>query len=232
MGLDDIDAIIFDAEGVVVDTESLWDKSQIKVLEKRGLLYNREYLKPRMVGQTLLEGAQLTINYYCLDESAQVLAKERKILIHGLFETSIGFVDGFLPFVKLLKRTNRFSISIATAMSKELMVKVEQKLNLQRIFKDHIYFIQDVGNKSKPAPDVFLLAAEKLDIDPAKCLVIEDAPHGIEAANRAGMVSIGLTTTFSKHHLSRADYIVEDFKEIGSLLGLADNKIVDARSND
>ncbi len=226
MGLDTIKAIIFDAEGVVVDTELLWDKSQIEVLGKRGLLYNREYLKPRMVGQTLLVGAQLIIDYYGLNESPQELAKERQHIIQDLFETEIGFIDGFLSFVKLL-RTEGYSFSIATAMSKELMVKVEKKLSLKEIFKDHIYFIQDVGNKSKPAPDVFLLAANKLNVNPANCLVIEDAPHGIEAANRAGMVSIGLTTTFSKRHLSGADYIVENFKEIISLLKLEGSTNID-----
>ncbi len=220
MCLNNIKGIIFDAEGVVVDTESLWDKSQIEVLEKRSLFYNREYLKPRMVGQTILEGAQLIIDYYGLDESAQELANERQVIIQDLFETEIGYVNGFLPFVKLLKNTRRYSISIATAMSKDLMLKVEQQLNLKQIFNEHIYFTEDVGDKSKPAPDVFFLAAEKLKIDPNKCLVIEDAPHGIEAANRAGMKSVGITTTFSARHLSEANYVVEDCKEISSLLEL------------
>lgn len=220
MCLNNIKGIIFDAEGVVVDTESLWDKSQIEVLEKRSLFYNREYLKPRMVGQTILEGAQLIIDYYGLDESAQELANERQVIIQDLFETEIGYVDGFPPFVKLLKRAEKYSISIATAMSKDLMLKVEQQLNLKQIFNEHIYFTEDVGDKSKPAPDVFFLAAEKLKIDPNKCLVIEDAPHGIEAANRAGMKSVGITTTFSARHLSEANYVVEDFKEISSLLEL------------
>ena len=63
MGLKNIEAIIFDAEGVVVDTEALWDKSQEELLGRRGLLYDREYLKPKMAGQTLLEGAQLMVDY-------------------------------------------------------------------------------------------------------------------------------------------------------------------------
>lgn len=221
MNLENIKAVIFDAEGVVVDTESLWDKSQEVVLEKRGLSYDREYLKPKMAGQTLQEGAKLIIEYYGLNESILDIADERRALINDLFETEIGYIEGFLPFVNRLKNADKFHISIATAMSKGLMQKVEKKLNLVQIFNNHIYFIEDVGNKSKPAPDVFLLAAEKMNISPINCVVIEDAPHGIEAANRAGMLSVGLTTTFSGRHLSEANYIVDNFTEVSSLLNLA-----------
>ncbi|MCK5703011.1 MAG: hypothetical protein KAI29_17735, partial [Cyclobacteriaceae bacterium] len=77
MDLKHIKAIIFDAEGVVVDTESLWDKSQDVLLGRRGLQYDRDYLKPKMAGQTLLEGAQLMVDYHGLDESAGDVAHER-----------------------------------------------------------------------------------------------------------------------------------------------------------
>ena len=217
MDLKHIKAIIFDAEGVVVDTEALWDKSQDVLLGKRGLLYDREYLKPKMAGQTLLEGAQLMVDHYKLDEDAGNVACEREVLIHDLFENDINFIDGFLQFINSLKNTE-LQISIATAMNKSLMEKVEMKLELMKIFGEHIYFIEDVGNKSKPEPDVFLLASEKMNIDPANCMVIEDAPHGIEAANRAGMKSIGLTTTFSKIHLNKADYIADNFNDIRMFL--------------
>lgn len=219
MGFKHIKAIIFDAEGVVVDTEILWDKSQEVLLERRGLEYDREYLKPKMAGQTLLEGAQLMVEYYRLDEDPQLIAQERKELIHDLFENEINYIDGFLQFMNSLKNTE-LPVSIATAMDKILMKKVEAKLKLSHIFGEHIYFIEDVGNKSKPAPDVFLLAANKMGINPSNCLVLEDAPHGIEAASRAGMQSIGITTTFSRTHLAEATFIADNFKEIRSILNL------------
>lgn len=217
MDLKHIKAIIFDAEGVVVDTEILWDKSQEVLLERRGLEYDREYLKPKMAGQTLLEGAQLMVDYYKLDEDPMPIALERKALINDLFENEINYIDGFLLFMNSLKNTS-MPISIATAMDKTLMKKVEAKLKLKDIYGEHIYFIEDVGNKSKPEPDVFLLAAEKMGMHPSSCLVIEDAPHGIEAANRAGMTSIGITTTFSKTQLTEASYVAANFKDIQSIL--------------
>jgi len=213
MNLSNIKGIIFDAEGVVVDTEILWDKSQHILLSKRGLEYDRDYLKPRMAGQTLLEGAQLMVDYYNLDEKPIVIERERKALIHDLFENEIHFIKGFVPFINELDRT-QLKKGIATAMKRSLMTKVEKNLSLKHFFGEHIYYIEDVGNKSKPEPDVFLHAASKMGLVPNDCIVIEDAPHGIQAAKRAGMYSVGLATTFSRDHLEEAHFIADDFEQV------------------
>lgn len=213
MDLSHIKGIIFDAEGVVVDTEILWDKSQDVLLGRRGLEYDRDYLKPRMAGQTLLQGAQLMVDYYNLDEKPSHIEQERKELIHDLFENEIHYIEGFEPFINSLNGS-QLKKSIATAMNKSLMVKVERKLLLQQIFGEHIYYIEDVGNRSKPEPDVFLFAAKKMGVDPSDCVVIEDAPHGIAAANSAGMISIGLVTTFSHEQLQEADFIADNFEKV------------------
>jgi beta-phosphoglucomutase len=213
MDLKHIEAIIFDAEGVVVNTEKLWDESQEVLLAKRGLDYDRDYLKPRMAGQTLLEGAGLMVQYYQLNENAADIALERKVIIDQLFEEPIPFIAGFESFIHWVSGSN-LKKSVATAMNKHLMAKVESQLNLRQYFDEHIYFIEDVGNRSKPEPDVFLYAAEKLGVAPERCVVIEDAPHGIEAAQRAGMTAIGIETTFTKEQLKQADFTGKDFPEI------------------
>ena len=217
MDLKHIEAIIFDAEGVVVNTERLWDESQEILLGKRGLEYDRDYLKPRMAGQTLLEGVELMVNYYGLDVNPIDIAHERKVIIEALFDGSIPYIDGFEQFIHWTS-TNHLKTSVATAMNRQLMEKVERQLNLKQYFHEHIYFIEDVGNKSKPEPDVFLYAAEKLGVRPEKCVVIEDAPHGIEAAKRAGMVAVGIITTFTREHLLHADFTGRGFDEIKMFL--------------
>ena len=217
MDLSHVQAIIFDAEGVVVDTEVLWDTSQEVLLERRGLAYDRDYLKPRMAGQTMLQGAQLMVDYYGLSEDPGMLADERKALIHDLFENDIHFIAGFQSFMQNLNGTS-LKKSIATAMKKSLMKKVEAQLELEQYFGKHVYYIEDVGNKSKPEPDVFLHAAKMMDTDPENCIVIEDAPHGIEGANRAGMCSIGIVTTFNREQLKNADFVAENFDQLLSFL--------------
>ena len=213
MRLNNIEGIIFDAEGVVVNTEVLWDRSQQILLEKRGYAYDKEYLKPRMAGQTLKQGAQLMIDYYDIAESVEEMTADRKRIINELFDNEITFMDGFSSFIEVVCDSD-LKIAVATAMKKDLMIKVEKQLDLREFFNNHIYFIEDVGNRSKPEPDVFLHAAEKIGIHPSKCVVIEDAPHGIDAANRAGMTSIGIATTFKKDQLTRADFAGNNFTEI------------------
>lgn len=215
-----IKGIIFDAEGVVVNTESLWDKSQELLLSRRGLAYDRDYLKPKMAGQTLLEGARLMVDYYDLDEVPTDLEGERKVLIHTLFEQEIALVDGFSSFIKEINQT-KLKKSIATAMPKSLMRMVLQRLDLKRYFDQHIYHIEDVGDRSKPHPDVFLFAAKRMGLAPQECIVIEDAPHGIEAANRAGSFSIGIATTFTSLLFREADYVATDFFSILQFLRMS-----------
>jgi len=68
--------------------------------------------------------------------------------------------------------------------------------------------------RGKPDPQVFLLCAERLGVEPAQCAVIEDAPQGVEAANRAGMASIALTSTQTREDLTAADLIVDRLDEL------------------
>ncbi len=211
------EALIFDAEGVVVDTEILWDKSQEILLARRGLPYDRDYLKPRMAGGTVLKGAKIMIGYYGLDEKPEELAAEREGIIRKLFESDIRFIPGFREFLQFA-RSKGLKDCIATSMQKSLMVKVNKKLHLDELFENRIYHIEDVGNAAKPHPDIFLYAAERLKTAPGECMVIEDAPHGIEAARRAGMHAVGLATTFKSAILETADFVALDFKSLTAYL--------------
>ena len=85
-------------------------------------------------------------------------------------------------------------------------------LNIMQFF-DEIITAEDV-EKGKPAPDVFLICAERLDVKPENCIVIEDAPVGIDAAERANMSKIALTTTHSKEELYNANLIANDLSSI------------------
>ncbi len=73
--------------------------SQDILLGNRGLIYDRDYLKPRMAGQTLLDGATLMVEYYALSETPESIASERHTIIHELFEKEISFIRGFQEFM-------------------------------------------------------------------------------------------------------------------------------------
>jgi HAD superfamily hydrolase (TIGR01509 family) len=209
-----IEGILFDAEGVVVDSEAIWDKGQDLFLSKRSIVYDREKVKPLLTGQSMIDGVKVMQQLYGdkLSGNIEELAQERIDIIRELFRTQIAFIPGFERFYKSLN--DKYKTCIATAMNKGLLRDVDAKLGLTRLFNNQVFSIADVGGKSKPDPAIFLYAAKQLGLTPERCVVIEDAPHGIKAAKNAGMYCIGISTTYAKDKLQEADQIVDSFSQI------------------
>ncbi|MBS0498277.1 MAG: HAD family phosphatase [Proteobacteria bacterium] len=207
-----IDTIIFDAEGIVIDTETIWDKGQAIFLQRRGFVYDRERIKPLLTGRTLAEGVEVMKQAYQFDGDTETLARERADIVRDLFIHETTFIDGFLPFFATVR--GRYKTCIATAMDQDLLKLVDQHLNLSALFANRIYTLDKVGYRSKPNPDIFLYAAQQLESSPGNCVVIEDAPHGIDAAKRAGMQCIAISTTYNAEKLQQADFVVNSYAEI------------------
>jgi beta-phosphoglucomutase len=120
-------------------------------------------------------------------------------------------LPGVIKIIKELKSED-FKLAIGSSGPPENVDLLLDHLKIKAYF-DVIITAAEV-KKGKPEPDVFLIAAKILNINPKNCLVIEDAPVGIEAANRAGMISLALTTTHNKEELDGAKLIINDFTEI------------------
>ncbi|MCJ7804772.1 HAD family phosphatase [Patescibacteria group bacterium] len=207
-----IDTIIFDLEGIVVDTESLWDKDAEIFLKRRGFVYEREKSKHLITGTSLEEGVEIMKKIYGFDGDKHQLALERIAIVKELFKQEIKFIPGFEDFLDKVK--NIYKVCIATGLIKELFEIIDEKLKISNLFNDHVYSISDVKRVGKPSPDIFLYAAKKLNSKPQNCLVIEDSPNGIEAAQRAGMKCLVITTTYRRDKLQKSDYLVDSFEEI------------------
>ncbi|TXI29938.1 MAG: HAD family phosphatase [Nitrosomonas oligotropha] len=207
-----IDTIIFDAEGIVIDTETIWDKGQAIFLQRRGFVYDRERIKPLLTGRTLAEGVEVMRQAYRFDGDTEALARERADIVRELFIHETAFIEGFLPFYESVR--NRYKTCVATAMDQDLLKLVDQHLNLSALFENRIYTLDKVGYRSKPNPDIFLYAAQQLGSAPEHCVVIEDAPHGIDAAKSAGMCCIAISTTYDPGKLQKADFVVNAYAEI------------------
>lgn len=207
-----IDTIIFDAEGIVIDTETIWDKGQAIFLQRRGFVYDRERIKPLLTGRTLAEGVEVMRQAYRFDGDTEVLARERADIVRELFIHETAFIEGFLPFYESVRSS--YKTCVATAMDQDLLKLVDQHLNLSALFENRIYTLDKVGYRSKPNPDIFLYAAQQLGSAPEHCVVIEDAPHGIDAAKSAGMRCIAITTTYDPEKLRKADVVVHAYAEI------------------
>ena len=208
-----VKAILFDMEGVVIDSAGIWDDVQRIFLKKWDIIYDRNKTKHLLTGRSIEDGIKIMQEIYPqIEGNIKDLVNQRCKIAEDLFKTKINFIVGFLDFRNYLK--DDYRICIATAMYRSLLEKVNNKLGLDEIFNNQIFSIDDVGGKSKPNPDIFLYALKKLNVECKDCIVIEDAPNGIEAAKRAGIFVIGITTTYDRDKLKNADLIVDNFKEV------------------
>lgn len=206
-----IKTLIFDMEGVVIDSERVWDKVQKILLDRRNLIYKRDKIKKILTGKSLSEGISIIKKYYGLQESNDSLLVERNILFKENIQ-NICFMKGFLNFHGKIKK--KYKKCIATSMDKELLDIVDKRLGLTDLFDGNIFSIAEVGYVSKPSPDLFIYAANIMHSKPVNCLVFEDSPYGIQAAKRAGMKCIALTSTYKREMLSQADMIVDSLSQI------------------
>ncbi len=208
-----IEAILFDCDGVVLDSETVWDRCEMEFLRRRGIAFDLARTKPLITGLGQRAGVLLLQEQYGVEGDPDVLVAERLEIIRGLFEREVRFTAGFPEFFEERVR-GRYATCIATSMPEELFAVADRKLGISRFFDSRVYFPTHVGGRAKPAPDLFLYAAGQLGAPPDRCLVIEDSPRGIEAARRAGMPVIGLATTHERELLREADRVVGSFDEI------------------
>jgi HAD superfamily hydrolase (TIGR01509 family) len=207
-----IDTILFDAEGVVVDTEPAWDRGQEEFLRRRGCPYERERVKPLLTGRSLEEGVAVLQGLYGFGGDVEQLARERAGLVREAFTEEVDFLPGFPAFFDSVREI--FKTGLATAMDPDLLDLLDRRLGLRDLFAGRVYTLAQGDLRGKPHPDLFLQAAAGLHSEPGQCLVIEDAPHGIEAARRAGMRCYGLASTYGTAKLCLADRIFDDFSQI------------------
>lgn len=208
-----IESVIFDLEGVIANTEPLWDQVSIIFLQRRNAIYDRERTKPLLMGKTLAEGVIIMQGQYRFSGNVDEQTTERREIARELFSEDVVFIPGFEKFYENIVSRGLKS-AIATSLEKDFLKSMDQKLKLAELFNNKIFSIADVGYKSKPNPDIFLHAASQLSTLPSRSLVIEDAPNGIEATRRAGMRCVALTTSTTREKLMGANLVVDSYTEI------------------
>jgi beta-phosphoglucomutase len=206
---------VFDCDGVVADTEHLWDAAGSELLGRYGIAYHRAVLKPQLTGRSMRDGVILLRELYGLAPSVDELVAERMAIITSLLREGAAYMDGFHAFFDRVRTTSR--VALATGLTDELLDAVDARLRVRELFAGAVVTSSMVA-KAKPAPDLFLAAAELVGVDATDVLVIEDAPLGIEAAKRAGMRCVAMTTTYDASVLAAAgpDAIVGSFEEIAT----------------
>lgn len=206
---------LFDMDGVMIDTEPQYDKFWQHKEKKLNL--GIQNFEKKIKGTTL---PNILDRYFSDFEKEDV---DKLVAEIDEFEANMDFpeIPGALKFVKELKNQG-IKVGLVTSSTDTKMENVNNKLFFNKLF-DVIITASDIEH-GKPAPDCYLIAAQKLDVDPKNCIVFEDSFSGIEAGNSAGMTVVGLATTNSRESLKgKTKYIIPDFEgftleELGELL--------------
>lgn len=198
-------AFIFDMDGTMIDNMGLHVDIWIDVLAKHNIPMTPERFHREASGKRNPEIFRLFLDAHLTDAQIEQLAEEKEAAYRELYRPHLKPVTGLIPF---LEEAQRHNIQLAVATSAYLP-NVDFVLDGLRIrhFFEAIVTAEDVVN-SKPAPDCFLLAAQKLGRQPAECVVFEDSVTGIEAAKRAGMATAVITTTLSPTELPDSANII------------------------
>lgn len=208
------DAIIFDMDGVIVDSEPLHERAFREIFQEMGYGETHGIDFPAYYGRS---DRALWLDFIEKHQPVQSLEeladwKQRRFLDMIRADEPI-FED--LP--QLVHRLSlKYKLGLASGSYHPVIDVILSLKDLRRYFSA-VVSVQDVP-RGKPAPDVFLRAAELLNVSPERCCVIEDAAAGVEAARAAGMTVIGITNSLPKEKLARAHHVVSTYAEIDQLL--------------
>jgi HAD superfamily hydrolase (TIGR01509 family) len=207
-------AIIFDMDGVIVDSEPLHERAFLEVLEELGYGKNHGMDFAAYYGRSdEVFWRDFIAKHRPARSYSELLELKRRRFLKMLHKERPLF-DGLLELVT--KLAPRYTLAIASGSPHAVIDGVLAMENLRRFFTV-VVSAQDVG-REKPAPDIFIRAAELLRVAPAECCVIEDSVAGVQAALAAGMSVIAITNTLPAEQLSQATCVVNTYREIESEL--------------
>ncbi|MEW6607547.1 MAG: HAD family phosphatase [bacterium] len=219
-----IKAVIFDMDGLMVDTEPLYSEAMKQVAAKRGKCFTLP-LKQKLMGRLPIESLTIFKEELELEEPAIRLLEEREEIYTRLLAQNIKPMPGFF---KLLHLLNEIGIrkAIASSSKRRFIELIVNKLGIVEQFE--VIVSGEEVKYGKPNPDIYLLAAEKLNISPQECLVLEDALTGVMSAKAAKMKCIAVPNQFTQGlDFSCADLVVNSLEEVDKIFTLVVNSATD-----
>jgi len=212
--LENIEAIIFDLDGTLVDSMWMWGAIDIEYLEK----YNHQppkELEDTIAGMSFSEVAVYFKEQFGIPDSIETIQQEWVDMARDKYINEAMLKPGAGKFIEYLKGTD-IKIGIASSNSSELVREALVARGIADAFTE-VRTCCEVDS-GKPAPDIYLFVAKLLGVDPTNCLVFEDIPMGIMAGKSAGMKVCAVQDDFSAHQevekRELADYYIDSFDKI------------------
>lgn len=181
------DAVIFDLDGVLIDSERLWNEAKEAVVRAAGGTWTDD-APHDMIGMSSPEWSGYMHDRLGVPERPAEINDEVVAAIERIYRDRLPVLPGAVETVRA--HAARWPLAIASSANREIIDLVVELTELTDAFAATVSS-EEVGS-GKPAPDVYLEAARRLDVDPSRCVAIEDSANGIRAAAAAGMTVIAV----------------------------------------
>jgi len=205
-------AVIWDMDGVIADTAPYHLKAWQEVFRERGVNFTEEDFR-RNFGQRNDTIIRNTLGEDISQSEIDVIASDKERNFRHRVRQNIKPLPGAIKLITSLKE-HGFSVALASSAPMENIQLVIRGLGIESSFQA-IVSGREV-TEGKPSPQGFLLAAERLGVEPGDCIVIEDAIAGVTAAKRAGMYCLAVTNTHPRRNLVEADLIVDTLEVVSA----------------
>lgn len=177
-----IESVVFDLDGVLLDTEQVWDEVRAALARERGGLYD-EQAQQAMMGMSSGEWSSYMHDELGLPEPPEEINEEVVRRLLDRYRERLPLIPGAVEAVERL--ADRWPLAVASSSNRELIEEFLDGSGLRTCFRTWVSS-EEVG-RGKPAPDVFLEAARRLGVAPQRCTAIEDSANGLRAAKAAAM---------------------------------------------
>ena len=203
-----IDAVVFDLDGVIVDSEQVWDDVRERLAHERGGRWHED-AQADMMGMSSPEWSRYMHEVIGLADPPEEINDVVVRRMLRQYRESLPLIEGAVEAVQRL--AGEFSLAVASSSNRPLIETVLERAAIDRLF-DAIVSSEEVP-RGKPAPDVYLEATRRLGVEPARAAAVEDSSNGLRAARAAGLRVIALP---NRHYPPAADALALAHAVIGS----------------
>ena len=205
-----IKAVIFDMDGVIIDSEEYHRQTTRNTMKQFGVEMGQDEMA-KFAGGGVLDMLKKVQKKYEFEADIAKVAVDKADYFMELIENQEIEIPGVRELITALKNKG-YKVALATSNFRRVAEHILLKLNMNETF-DRIVCAEDIEN-FKPHPQIFLLAAERMNLKPENCMVIEDSEKGVNAAKSAGMKCVAFLNKHSiNQNTSAADYSIKDYKD-------------------
>jgi HAD superfamily hydrolase (TIGR01509 family) len=208
----DIEAVVFDLDGVIVDSEHVWDAAREALARERGGRWH-EGAQQDMMGMSSVEWSRYMHDVIGLKDPPEEISAEVARRLEATYREELPLIDGATEAVARL--AERWPLAVASSSNRPIIDLVLELSGLDRFFRATVS--SEEVSRGKPAPDVYLEAARRLGADPERSAAVEDSSSGILSARAAGMRVVAIPNMRfppGEEALSAADVVIPSIGEL------------------